>query len=469
MKHLIRLSMRLALLAILPVLITADAHAATRGLRIKDGSTVLAEVIDGVATGEVAVPPGETSPTLDVFFLDDDLNEVQPAGRNAAYTIADPSFHTLATAGAFAFTVTGITEGSTELTVRLQDGVTTEYTSPAIELHCELEHAEADGLVLRQNGEVIATYWQGVFTGGPIEVAHESLSDSIFVTFLDVDSVEFVPEVAEGFSLVLQMADSTIADPEPAGDWAFRIAGLVEGETELRIGIFHIDHIDFLSQPIEVHVEEEHAEADGYVALRNGLPQFSVWQTEVTGFATAPLGADSDTLEFVFLDVDSVEFVPEVAEGFALEMQIGSPATASATQVGDWGATLHGVSAGSTTLRVGIYHIDHIDFLAVAVPLEVYAGAGVDPDRIAALDLSAPAPNPFRARTSLRFALGRASNVDLGLYDVSGRRLRTVAHGRLPAGSHTATLESSGLDAGVYFARLVTDMGTYTQRVTLSR
>ena len=72
-------------------------------------------------------------------------------------------------------------------------------------------------------------------------------------------------------------------------------------------------------------------------------------------------------------------------------------------------------------------------------------------------------PNPFRAGTSIRFELPRAGNATLSIYDVSGRRVRTLASGRFEAGAHAVSWD--GNDAagkpqnGVYFFRLVTDEG----------
>ena len=68
-------------------------------------------------------------------------------------------------------------------------------------------------------------------------------------------------------------------------------------------------------------------------------------------------------------------------------------------------------------------------------------------------------PNPFNPRTTIRFELARAGAARLAVYDVCGRRVRTLLDGSLAAGSHEAEWDGrddSGREvgSGVYLARL---------------
>jgi photosystem II stability/assembly factor-like uncharacterized protein len=83
-------------------------------------------------------------------------------------------------------------------------------------------------------------------------------------------------------------------------------------------------------------------------------------------------------------------------------------------------------------------------------------------------------PNPFRQAVRLRFALSRAGNVGLRVFDVSGRLTRDVGKSELPAGYHSACWDgrdASGrlAPAGTYFLRLGVDERTYVRRVVLTR
>ncbi len=73
--------------------------------------------------------------------------------------------------------------------------------------------------------------------------------------------------------------------------------------------------------------------------------------------------------------------------------------------------------------------------------------------------LFAGAPNPFRVSTRIGFELPVAAEVDLGVFDASGRRVRTLARSIRPAGRHD--IDWNGTDAsgraarpGRYFVRL---------------
>ncbi len=94
--------------------------------------------------------------------------------------------------------------------------------------------------------------------------------------------------------------------------------------------------------------------------------------------------------------------------------------------------------------------------LPVGVPLP--AGAH---DRLA---LAPPFPNPARVAPELGFdvpAAGRGAEVDLSIYDLAGRRVRTLVHGAAQAGHTAARWDLRGargtrVGAGVYLVRLRT-------------
>lgn len=82
--------------------------------------------------------------------------------------------------------------------------------------------------------------------------------------------------------------------------------------------------------------------------------------------------------------------------------------------------------------------------------------AAVAPGRAAAgLSLSPPVPHPARGSALLHFALPEAARADLAVFDLAGRRVRTLLNAPLPAGAHAYTLDVAGrLRPGLYFVRL---------------
>jgi hypothetical protein len=90
----------------------------------------------------------------------------------------------------------------------------------------------------------------------------------------------------------------------------------------------------------------------------------------------------------------------------------------------------------------------------------VAAVTGAGETAVRALWFAPPAPNPFRSTTRLSFGLPRAGEVSLRIYDLAGRRIRTLQEGMLEPGLHSRTWDrrtdrGDAVSAGVYFARLV--------------
>jgi len=89
--------------------------------------------------------------------------------------------------------------------------------------------------------------------------------------------------------------------------------------------------------------------------------------------------------------------------------------------------------------------------------------------------LDAAAPNPSRGTAvAIRFGLARADQVDLRVFDVTGRVVKTLARGSFGAGPHQMTWDGTNdsgarTQPGIYFYRLVTEEGTLSRSVTLQR
>ena len=85
------------------------------------------------------------------------------------------------------------------------------------------------------------------------------------------------------------------------------------------------------------------------------------------------------------------------------------------------------------------------------------------------IELSAARPNPFSSATSFTVSLPREANVDLAVHDLAGRRVETLASGRLPAGRKDFTWSGVGSRDGVYFVRLTVEGKVYSTRAALLR
>ena len=88
----------------------------------------------------------------------------------------------------------------------------------------------------------------------------------------------------------------------------------------------------------------------------------------------------------------------------------------------------------------------------------------------AALSLDRPCPNPVTENASLGFSVPFSGNVEITVYDVSGRMVETILSGSVESGSHSVTwAPGSDIASGVYFIRLTTDGGILTQQAMVIR
>jgi len=83
-------------------------------------------------------------------------------------------------------------------------------------------------------------------------------------------------------------------------------------------------------------------------------------------------------------------------------------------------------------------------------------------------------PNPFTSSTTITFALAQASDVSLEIYDLTGRKVRSLASGRRVAGNHEVRWDGTNdggrrVASGIYFSRLETAGGTVTRHLNLVR
>jgi len=87
-----------------------------------------------------------------------------------------------------------------------------------------------------------------------------------------------------------------------------------------------------------------------------------------------------------------------------------------------------------------------------------------------AVQLTAPAPNPFNGLTTFELLVDRDQVVTVEVLDALGRRVATLHEGSLRAGArYPFAMEAAGLRAGVYVVRAIGETFVRTQRVTLVR
>lgn len=119
--------------------------------------------------------------------------------------------------------------------------------------------------------------------------------------------------------------------------------------------------------------------------------------------------------------------------------------------------TFSGKSGGTA----GLFRLPDLSRAVVAVPGSANLGG-------AELRLDQNVPNPFRATTSIRFAIMHPGHIRLSIYDIAGRLRRRLVDRRLDPGSHAIVWDGSDSDGrmmspGVYWYRISVN-GTQASR-----
>ena len=81
--------------------------------------------------------------------------------------------------------------------------------------------------------------------------------------------------------------------------------------------------------------------------------------------------------------------------------------------------------------------------------------------------ITSVAPNPFNPKAEISFTLRAAGMVSLNVYDLAGRRIRTLLEQDMAAGPHDVAFDGRGLPSSVYFVVLKANGEQSTQRVML--
>lgn len=121
--------------------------------------------------------------------------------------------------------------------------------------------------------------------------------------------------------------------------------------------------------------------------------------------------------------------------------------------------------------------VDASDVLGNSFQPDFYSGGiwvssptGVEDNQVTLpteVSLDQNRPNPFNPTTTIEFTLPRSAHVDLGVYDVLGRLVTSLAAGEFPAGTHQVVWNSDGAPSGVYFYRLNTERSVLTRKMLL--
>ena len=76
-------------------------------------------------------------------------------------------------------------------------------------------------------------------------------------------------------------------------------------------------------------------------------------------------------------------------------------------------------------------------------------------------------PNPFDLETKITYRLPVAMQINLAVYDVSGRKVKDVLNSSMEAGIHSVNFNRNGFESGIYIIKLSTSEGYRTSKMII--
>jgi len=250
-------------------------------------------------------------------------------------------------------------------------------------------------------------------------IEHSAISTGFHTGDLDVatDDPDHPAHVVALTATVLAHAAPSVAPDEIVLEAPLDLGTVAAGDTVTAAAVVHDVFQDAFQASLEV-----------WDATLGGDPRFFL----PGGFGAFPVGVGAPGSLTVAFD----------AAGAGTGIHVGTLTLATRDDPGLSGATDLADLTFDLTVTVG--------GMTDAAP----ASSSVRPG------IRAVAPNPFGTTTTVRFGATGSGSVEVRVYDVRGREVRTLAAGTLPAGVHERSWD--GRDAGgrelapgVYFARYV--------------
>lgn len=245
-------------------------HFEAEGMVFSNSGIELLRIFQGTATGHFEVPHGALSDHIEVTFLDENENEIDPPSdtdKKLAWAIDDPSivevYQHEGEEGGYEFHLRGLEEGETMIEFFIEHAGHNDYRSGKIEVHVEDGAHSGEPHLIKiideESGNVLAEAHLADEneTSGSLTVKAGETSDHIEVQFF-TESMERVYPDTDHHSLDFEIGDDNllgVVPPEAAEPWAFKITGKTAGSTTLQVLLMHEDHVGKRFTAVDVTIE----------------------------------------------------------------------------------------------------------------------------------------------------------------------------------------------------------------------
>lgn len=245
-----------------------EDHFEAIGTVFYESGIEIARILRGVTEDTLKVSEGARSGHIEVKFIDEDENIVDPPSDEDQKLTWEFDDQTIAGVwqhegeeGEFEFHLDGLEEGDTHVEFFITHGDHSDYRSGKIPVKVDHEdshqHGEPVGfrLIDEHDGDTLVTVNDQTVIG-TLTVSAGQISEHIEVEFFDANGTSFQPSVPE-HSLSVESGDTNILNitgQEASEPWAFKVQGVTAGATTITVKILHDGHVEETFVPISVTV-----------------------------------------------------------------------------------------------------------------------------------------------------------------------------------------------------------------------
>ncbi len=262
-------------------------------------------------------------------------------------------------------------------------------------------------------------------------------------------------EIADDASAVLRQAD--------LGDSLWQVVAAPDGE-----------HVYVTDRGTDEVLE---VALDSFTVSRRFPVGDDPWGLDITGDGATLVVTCEDSAEIMLIDLASGTVTPLALDASADPRDVDILDAAGLAYVAGGTASGYQSPLYVVDLETGsvVETLDgpgtNANVVAVQAQMHAPSTAAGTPAAVARL---LAAPNPFNPRVTVTWQLDAPSDGTVAVYDLAGRRLRTLVRGELPAAGQSAVWDGRdaagrAMPSGTYLVTLRTEAGTATRKVVLAR
>jgi len=159
---------------------------------------------------------------------------------------------------------------------------------------------------------------------------------------------------------------------------------------------------------------------------------------------------------------DFVAKYDPVAHTFPTRYQVSSVVTDTL-----WGVIQAGIRNGGGDDCLAIWRQQSNAFTYCSYLCATTVGIINENETPLSYSLSQNYPNPFNPTTNIKFSILNSGNVNISVYDITGKEVSVLVNQSFNAGSYTVDFDASSLSSGIYFYTIKADGFTDTKKMML--